>query len=233
MHAVTKMCLESVHPKWLVLLNTPYKDKLLIDVLDSTIQAVVTTGHKLSPDHPHKVLKSLSQDPEKVKVLILGQDPYPQPGIATGIAFACEGELQPSLNIMLRELRNEYNDQDIPFDSSLKNWTEQGVLLLNSSLSCEQFKPGGHFKLWEPFMSGLMKILNDFKVTREPMTSLVFVFLGKQAQLFQNEINEHWHFKINRFHPAAETYGGNKFTGFYKEVNKRLLECGHSEINWL
>lgn len=74
MHAVTKMCLESVHPKWLVLLNTPYKDKLLIDVLDSTIQAVVATGHMLSPDHPSKVLKCLSQDPEKVKVVIIGQD---------------------------------------------------------------------------------------------------------------------------------------------------------------
>jgi len=234
MHEVTKMCLEVVHSKWKILLNTPTKTgKLLIDILDETITAVVSTGHKLCPDHPSKVLRCLRLDPDLIKVILIGQDPFPQPGVATGLAFACEGTYQPSLNILVRELRSEYDDEITVFDGNLKHWEEQGVLLLNSSLSCEQFKPGTHSKLWEEFIAGLLNVLNDFKITRESMNSLVFVFLGKQAQLFQSEIQESWHFKINRFHPAAETYGGNKFTGFYKEVNKCLIESGQTEINWL
>lgn len=162
--------------------------------------------------------------------------PYPEPGIATGLAFAVSGESsRPSLNILLRELWAEYSDgfSDDTFDSSLEQWEKQGVLLLNSSLSCEQFKPGSHSKIWEPFIAGLIRILNEFKITRTEMTSLVFVFLGSQAKLFQNEVSEKLHYKIMRYHPVAETYGGNKFTGFYKEVNELLEQSNQSIINWL
>lgn len=161
--------------------------------------------------------------------------PYPAPGIATGLAFACEGKFQPSLEVLFRELQTEYpiTNEGVDFDGTLETWEEQGVLLLNSSLSCEQFKSGSHSKIWEPFIAGLIRILNDFKITRTEMTSLVFVFLGAQAKLFQNEVSEKLHYKIMRHHPVAESYGSNKFTGFYKEVNKCLEESNQSIINWI
>jgi len=237
MNQVTQLALKNIHPKWMTLLRTPVKHgngELLIDVLDRTITAIVNLKVKLCPDNPDKILRCLQLDPDLIKVVIVGQDVYPRPGVTTGLAFAIKPgeEIQPSLSMLIREMDAEFPDQLEPFDTSLESWEKQGVLLLNSALSCEQFKPGSHIYLWQEFIEGLMVILNDFKITRQQMTSIVFVFLGKQAQLFQNEINDAWHFKINRFHPVAESYGSNKFNGFFNEVNIRLQESGQNHINW-
>lgn len=161
--------------------------------------------------------------------------PYPQPGVATGLAFACKDKFQPSLEILFRELQGEYPiiNEGIDFDGTLETWEEQGVLLLNSSLSCEQFKPGSHSKVWEEFIECLLHVLNDFKLTRKEMTSIVFVFLGRQAQLFEAEVSDKLHYKVMRFHPAAETHGSNKFKGFYKEVNQLLDKSGQQQIEWI
>ncbi len=237
MNQITQLAISGIHPKWLHLLNTPTKSgKSLIEILDDTLDKIIKLDVKLCPDHPDKILRCLRLDPDLIKVILCTQDPYPQPGVATGLAFAVKyGEKrQPSLNILIRELQIEYPDCDTElFDSTLTQWEEQGVLLLNSSLSCEQFKPGSHAKLWEEFISGLLNVLNDFKIIRKEMTSLVFVFLGKQAQLFEGEISEKLHYKIMKYHPAAEVHGSNKFTGFFKEVNKYLDESGQEQINWI
>lgn len=238
MNPITELAIKNIHPKWKVLLNSPTRSfKTLIQVLDETLIKIIKTGHKLCPDHPDKILRCLQLDPDLIKVVIVGQDPYPQPGIATGLAFGISAEQtksQPSLNILLRELVREYSlDEDTTFDTTLKSWEEQGVLLLNSSLSCEQFKPGSHSKVWEEFIECLLHVLNDFKITRKEMTSIVFVFLGQQAQLFQAEISDKLHYKIMRYHPAAETHGSNKFKGFYKEVNQLLEESSQQQIEWI
>lgn len=233
MHKVTELALQNVHPKWKHLLNTVDNDKSLIDILDETIVNIVQLGVKLSPDTPDKILRCLRLDPDEIKVVVLGQDPYPQPGVATGLAFACNDKFQPSLQIILRELQKETQDEIEVFNGTLEHWEQQGVLLLNSSLSCEQFKPGSHAKLWEPFITRLIEVLNDFKITRKEMTSLVFVFLGSQAKLFEGLVNEKLHYKIHRYHPAAETYGSNKFVGFFNEVNKHLEESGQKQIDWI
>jgi len=234
MHKVTELALKTIHPKWLTLFNTPMRSgEMLTDVFDRTITTIVGLGVKLCPDTPDKILRCLRLDPDKIKVIICGQDPFPQPGIATGLAFACESKFQPSLSIILRELLLEYEVTDDIFDGSLYQWEQQGVLLLNSSLSCEEWKAGSHSKIWEEFISCLLDVLNDFKITRGDMTSLVFVFVGRQAQLYQDIISEKLHYKLLRYHPAAETHGSNKFTGFFKEVNKCLEESGQSQINWI
>ena len=235
MNPVTELAIKNIHPKWKVLLNSPTRStKTLIEILDDTLGK---TGAKLCPDHPDKILRCLQLDPDLIKVVILGQDLYPQPGIATGLAFGVNygAKWQPSLEMLVRELFLEYpNPEEAEiFDSTLTQWESQGVLLLNSSLSCEQFKPGSHSKLWEEFIEGLLGILNDFKITRKEMTSIVFVFLGRQAQLFEAEISNKLHYKIMRFHPVAETHASNKFKGFFKEVNQHLEESGQEQINWI
>jgi len=138
------------------------------------------------------------------------------------------------LNILVRELEQEYqlNDLATTFDGTLKPWVDQGVILLNASLTCEQWKPNSHFTIWNPFMTELFKIFNEFKITRESQNSLVFVFLGKTAQGYSTLIQDNLHFKINRNHPAAETHGTAKFEGFYTEVNRCLTESNQQEIVW-
>ncbi len=235
MNRITELTIQNIHPKWKVLLNTPIsEDKLLIDLLDEAIIKIVELKGKNCPDNPDKILRCLRLDPDLIKVVIVNNEPYPTPGIATGLALACEDKFLPSLTMLVRELEQEYNDPTIheTFDGTLTKWEKQGVLLLNSSLSCEQFKPGSHFHYWNDFTTGLLRILNDFKITRSEGTSSVFVFLGRQAQLFQNEINEKLHYKILRYHPVAEDHGDKKFEGFFKEVNKCLEESNQEIIQW-
>lgn len=138
---------------------------------------------------------------------------------------------------MVRELAQECGDLslgvDTPFDGTLQHWVKQGVLLLNSSLSTEQFNAGSHVEIWKEFMNRLFWILNDMKLSRESMNSMVFVFLGKQAAEYSRNISNLLHLKIIRNHPAAEKHGSTKFIGFYNEVNKCLEMSGQEKINWI
>lgn len=237
LHKVTQTALSVVHPEWLKYFQVIQGDKSLVDILDETIIKIIATGHKLSPDHPSQILNCFAEDPNNIKVVIASQDPYPEPGIATGYAFACGDKFQPSLNIMVRELAQECGDLslgiDTPFDGTLKHWIDQGVMLLNTSLSTEQFNAGAHTELWREFMTEVFLILDNLKITRKSNDSLVFVFLGKQAQSYSDLVHESCHYKIMRNHPAAETHGNAKFVGFFKEVNKCLEESNQTKINWM
>ena len=138
------------------------------------------------------------------------------------------------MQILIRELEKEYGLSDLAqtFDTTLKHWIDQGVLLLNSSLSCDEYRPGTHTEYWKEFMEELIIMLNDLFISREETKPIVFVLLGKQAQLFNRCIKTQWNFLIQRCHPAAETHGDHKFVGFFKEVNKCLVESGQTEILW-
>ncbi len=232
-----ELLLKHVHPKWISMFNDPIADGItMMDLLEKAVKDVIATGHKSCPDSPDKILKAFSGDPDDLRCVLLSQDPYPQPGVSLGYAFANLGDRwQPSLQILVRELEKEYELSDLAqrFDGSLKHWVDQGVLLLNASLSCEQWKPNTHKDIWKPFMEQVIEKLNYFKVTREPMNSLVFVMLGKEAQSFTSHIMKDWHYIIHRYHPAVETYGDLKFEGFYKEVNKYLSDSGQELINWI
>ena len=114
MNQITELAIKNIHPKWKHLLGSPVRSgELLIDVLDRTVQSVVNLNVKLCPDNPDKILRCLQLDPDLIKTIILGQDPFPTPGIATGLCFACSGKFQPSLNIIVRELGIEYQDESI------------------------------------------------------------------------------------------------------------------------
>ena len=233
MNKITQIALQEIHPNWLPLFQSSSIN--MVDLLDETIVKIIEQGKKLCPDHPSKILKCLSVNPDDVSTIMVLQDPYPQPGISTGYAAACNGKWQPSLNIMVRELEKEYDLSDLAqtFDGTLTNWVNQGVILINSALSCEEWKPNTHTELWKPFMIELFKIFNDLKLTQESMNSIVFVFLGKNAQSYSYLINEALHPKINRNHPAVETHGTLKFEGFYQEVNNYLVELNREEIKWV
>lgn len=184
---------------------------------------------KVLPSDPSLVFKFLIPV-DKIKVVILGQDPYPQPNVATGIAFGVNQGIQPSLQILHRELSKEYTGE---LDTTLEHWVNQGVLLVNSSLTCEEWKAGCHLEIWEEFMVDFIKLLSDLKLSRESMDSIVFVGLGKHANELLTHVNKDWHTVINRNHPAAETHGSLKFEGFFKEVNNALIQHNLSEIEWL
>lgn len=190
--------------------------------------------NKVLPNQTN-LLKTFSISPEDLRVVIIGQDPYPNSSLATGLAFGIPEDaiIPKSLSIMMRELINDYPEITLEeFDITLESWLNQGVMLLNSSLTCFEGKPNSHREIWEDFMTGVVKTINDLKISLPYFQSLVFVLIGKEAQKLRPYINENWHYVLCRSHPAAEAYGGEKFRGFYREVNEILTKTEQKAIKW-
>ena len=162
---------------------------------------------------------------DKVKVLIIGQDPYPQKGVATGLAFANssdtpEESYSPSLGI----LRESVIDFTIPhrtinFAPDLEKWEEQGVLLLNSALSCQLGKPESHALMWRPFISSF--------------SGIVYVLMGSQAQSFEHCINANNNYIIHCRHPSwyARTHQRMP-SDIWRQVNEIMVNLYDEKINW-
>lgn len=139
---------------------------------------------------------------KECRVVFIGQDPYPQKGVATGILFGNsketpEGKLSPSLQVVKESAINfEIPHNIITFDQTLESWAKQGILMINSALTCEVNKVGSHVNQWRPFVSKLVKNLSY----RE--TGLIYVLFGKQAQTLKPYIDERYNDIIEVEHPA-------------------------------
>ena len=173
-----------------------------------------------------------------LQVVFLGQDPYPQKDIATGLAFANKKEtlfkdISPSLKIITEELEETYNIDfpyiDVLCDISLVSWTKQGVLLLNSALTVATGKPKSHQDIWHYFIVG---ILNEISKRR---TGIIYVLLGKQAQTFKRNIYEPNNWILEYPHPAADTYNNERrFRGcrVFKEIDTITMALNNTKIKW-
>lgn len=149
------------------------------------------------------VFKAFELCPYKeCKVVFIGQDPYSQKGVATGILFGnnkniSEDKLSPSLKIIKEAVINfEVPHNCIIFDQTLESWAKQGILMLNSALTCEIGKVGSHVMIWRPFMTKLLKNLSINN------TALIYVLFGKQAQTLKPYINNRYNHIIEVEHPA-------------------------------
>ena len=166
---------------------------------------------KLEPEYKRKpicpaqsnVFKAFEVCPyDNLKVVMLGQDPFPQKGVATGILFGNkEGtrdeDLSPSLQIIKEAAINfEIPHNCIIFDPTLESWAKQGILMINSALTVEMNKIGSHVMLWRPFIVSLLKNLSDNE------TGIIYVLFGKQAQTFKPYINKQLNTVLEENHPA-------------------------------
>ena len=165
---------------------------------------------------------------ENLKVIILGQDPYPQLNVADGIAFSCSntGKIEKSLQYMHASIK-ETVDVGYVGSADLSPWVEQGVLMLNSALTTTIGKPGTHQELWQPFIAYLLDILTHAK------DNLVYVFLGKKAQEFADMVPDS-NCKIMVSHPASAAYNGSKWdcNDMWNKINQHLEENGEQRISW-
>lgn len=165
------------------------------------------------------------------KIIFLGQDPYPQKGVATGVLFGNkEGttELSPSLEVIKEAAINyEIPHPPLKFDVTLESWAKQGILMLNSALTCEMNKVGSHVMLWRPFISKLLHNLSN----NNP--GLVYVLFGDQAQTFEPYINKRFNSIIKVHHPAyyARTHTKVPYWVF-TELNKLMKSSYGVPIKW-
>lgn len=171
----------------------------------------------------------------ETRVVILGQDPYNQFGVANGVAFCCENIPKPqvSLKFILKSIyKTVYPELEIPqtLNPSLRYLSEQGVLLLNTALTCEIGKSASHYEIWESFINYAIDTLNHKK------DKLVFILLGKRAQEYEDMIDEDKHFIIKASHPASAAYGNNDqwdCNDCFNKCNEYLKTNNFKPINWL
>jgi uracil-DNA glycosylase len=169
---------------------------------------------------------------DKLKVIMIGQDPYPQLGVADGLAFSCSNtdKAQPSLKNMFEAVeKTVYQEWPTYQDPNLVRWANQGVLLLNSALTCQVDKVGSHYNVWKEFIAYTMDMLNYTD------SGLIFVLMGKQAQELESMIGQH-HYIIKVSHPASAAYTKTTWDcgDMFNEINKIINgQNGPTfKINW-
>ncbi len=164
---------------------------------------------------------------DKVKVVILGQDPYHEQGQAMGLSFSVlDGvKLPPSLRKIYKEIEEDLCNS-MPESGDLTRWAEQGVLLLNTTLTVRDAKPNSHKKLnWQNFTDAAIKALNK---NRE---HIVFMLWGNNAKKKKNLIDINRHCIIESYHPAArQIYKFKKHQ--FSRCNAYLKQQGLDEIDW-
>ncbi len=166
---------------------------------------------------------------DQVRVLLLGQDPYHGPNQAHGLCFSVQKGIKPppSLNNIFKELQQDLNIE-IPKHGDLTKWANQGVLMLNASLTVEANKPMSHSKIgWEIFTDAVIKKISDEK------QGVVFLLWGKFAQEKAVLIDAKKHVVLKAPHPSPFS----AHTGFYgckhfSETNEILIQLGSESIDW-
>ncbi len=168
---------------------------------------------------------------DNVKVVILGQDPYHGPNQAHGLSFSVPyGEkIPPSLRNIYKELASDPAlDFNMPTHGCLMHWADQGVLLLNATLTVQAGQPGSHQKRgWEQFTDAIIAALNT---NRE---HLVFMLWGKYAQAKGKSIDANRHLVLQTTHPSPfSAHRGFLGCGHFSKANAWLTAHQHGMIHW-
>lgn len=173
-------------------------DKPYMKQLGEFLRQEKAAGKVIFPPGP-LIFNALNTTPlENVKVVIIGQDPYHGPGQAHGLCFSVQPGVPtpPSLQNIYKELNRDLNIP-IPNNGYLQRWAEQGVLLLNTSLTVEQAKAGSHANAgWQPFTDRVIEVVN------ERCERLVFLLWGSHAQSKQKLIDPQRHLILKSAHPS-------------------------------
>ncbi|ENU62298.1 MULTISPECIES: uracil-DNA glycosylase [Acinetobacter] len=179
----------------------------------------------------HLIFNALNTTPlDRVKVVILGQDPYHGPNQAHGLSFSVQKgvALPPSLRNIFHELHADLGVER-PKHGDLTHWAEQGVLLLNAVLTVEAGQPTSHQKRgWEEFTDHVIDVLN------EQREHIVFILWGAYAQRKGQRINQDKHLVLKAAHPSplAANRGGFFGCKVFSKSNNYLKQHGIEPIDW-
>jgi uracil-DNA glycosylase len=166
---------------------------------------------------------------DKVKVVIIGQDPYHGPGQANGLCFSVSHGIRkpPSLENIFKELNKDLGIP-IPASGNLEKWAKQGVLLLNASLTVRANAANSHQDFgWHTFTDAVIRLLNAHK------TGVVFLLWGRFAQSKEVLIDKTKHFVLKAPHPSPlSSYQGFLGCKHFSKTNEILRSLGLQEIDW-
>ena len=215
------MFFEQMHPSWQAALAG--QRELLAE-----IEAKISTDAAVAPALP-LVMRAFEQSVDSVRVLIVGQDPYPTPGHAIGLSFAVSPEVSPlprSLQNMMRELRDDLG-RGVSNGGDLQRWASQGVMLLNRHLTTSSGQSAAHFDAgWSRFTDAAISVLN-----RARGRKLVAILWGNEAISLQRLLPDVQ--VISSAHPsplsARKGFFGSKP---FSRTNEALTFVGEEKIDW-
>ena len=225
MSAVDKVKLEA---GWKAALHEEF-DKPYMRQLGDFLRAEKAAGKVIYPPGP-LIFNALNSTPlAQVKVVIIGQDPYHGPDQAHGLCFSVQPGVKtpPSLVNIYKELKRDLNI-DMPSHGNLQHWAEQGVLLLNTSLTVEQGQAGSHAaKGWQPFTDRVIEVVS------QQCDHLVFLLWGAHAQSKEKLIDSSKHLILKSVHPSPlSAHRGFIGNGHFSRTNKFLDQHGLAPIDW-
>ncbi len=217
-----------LHPSWLEHLQPEFEKPYMLQLKQFLLQQK-QAGKIIYPESKN-IFNAFNSTPlNNVKVIILGQDPYHGPKQAHGLCFSVQHGVvaPPSLKNMFKEIERDLHLPE-PNHGCLQTWAEQGVLLLNATLTVEQASAGAHQgQGWEQFTDRAIQIVN------EQREGVVFLLWGSYAQKKGQLIDRNKHLILTAPHPSPlSAYRGFIGCGHFSQANKYLELQRQTPIDW-
>ncbi len=217
-----------IEQSWKEVLQGEFDKSYFKDLAD-TLHAEKAAGRKIYPPGS-KIFNAFNLTPfDKVKVVILGQDPYHNPGQAEGLSFSVPEGIQPppSLLNIYKEIEDDLGVTLDKRNGSLKGWAEQGVFLLNAILTVRAGQAASHSGIgWQTFTDAVIKALSD---RRE---GIVFLLWGNFARSKKELIDTSRHYVLEAAHPSPLARGAFFGCRHFSKTNQILTDNGQEPIDW-
>jgi len=199
---------------------SPFINGLSFDMIMNNLVSLVEANRRFTPKFKDIMNAFIECPYDNVNVIVIGQDPYPQLGVADGIAFSCsnKGKAEKSLQYINKAIGTDHTD--------LRCWANQGVLLINTAFTVEVNKIGSHMDMWKPFVEYLFDIINRHK------KNIPVIMMGRKAEEWTINLSNHKLFTVS--HPASAAYRGGVWDckDVFNQVNLELEKQDKARINW-
>lgn len=219
-----------IDPSWKIALQSEFEKPYFIELTEKVRQLYTKKKDIIFPKGS-QIFRAFDLCPfDEVKVVILGQDPYPTRGHAHGLCFSVEPDVRPfpkSLNNIFKEIQSDLG-QPFPENGNLERWAKQGVLLLNTVLTVEEGKPDSHKGIgWEQFTDAVIQKINAEK------KGVVFLLWGSKAIAKSEMIDASKHLVLTAVHPSPlSAYRGFFGCQHFSKTNAYLKMMKFNPIQW-
>jgi uracil-DNA glycosylase len=220
----------ALHSSWKEILNDELQKPYYVELTDEVKRLYIAKKDFIFPEES-EVYRAFDLCPfDDIKVVILGQDPYPTRGHANGLCFSVEPSVRPfpkSLNNIFKEIKDDLG-KPIPSNGNLERWAKQGVLLLNTILTVEEGRPDSHKNIgWEKFTDAVIRKINSEK------EGIVIMLWGSKAIAKEDMIDKSKHFILKSVHPSPlSAYRGFFGCKHFSKSNEFLRMLEKPEIDW-
>ncbi len=217
-----------IEPGWKQILKDEFEKDYFKGIV-TFLKAEKALGRTIYPSGPN-IFHAFDATPfDKVKVVLLGQDPYHGPGQAHGLAFSVQPGVKPppSLVNIFKEMNTDLGLQ-IPDHGNLEKWAQHGVFLLNSALTVRAKEPNSHSTIgWHDFTNTVIEKISKLK------KNVVFLLWGRNAHAKQELIDETKHLVLKAAHPSP--YSADKFFGcrHFSKANEYLMKNKIEPVDWM